>query len=197
MKNQTSKTMKSLKLKNMKKRIIKGAAIIVLALTSQISIAQSGEANTKLAQESKEVLDNMIEKSPSLQSYYKQSYGYAVFPKVSKAAVTVGGAMGKGIVYQNHVAISMSKLKQLTVGVQLGGQQYSEVIFFENKQAFDHFMNNKLKFDAQASAVVLKSGASANAVYTKGVVVFTQAIGGLMYEAAIGGQHFSNNKITD
>jgi lipid-binding SYLF domain-containing protein len=196
-KNKTSKTIESFKLKNMKKSIIRVAAIIVLALTSQLSMAQNGESNTKLLKESKEALANMIKKSPSLQSYYDKSYGYAVFPKVTKVASSVGGAAGKGIVYKDHLAVSVSKLKQLTFGVQFGGQQYSEVIFFQNKEAFEQFMNKKLKFNGQASAVVLGSGASTDLSYSYGVVVFTQAIGGLMYEASIGGQHFSNEPIED
>ena len=81
-------------------------------------------------------------------------------------------------------------LKQASIGLQLGGQQYSEVIFFENSKAFDNFTNGKLKFGAQASAVAIKEGASIDAAYNDGVAVFTKTRGGLMYEASIGGQHF-------
>ena len=75
--------------------------------------------------------------------------------------------------------------------MQLGGQQYSEVIFFENEKSFEKFTNGNLKFDAQASAVALKKGASIDAAYSNGVAVFTRTKGGLMYEASIGGQHFT------
>ena len=91
----------------------------------------------------------------------------------------------------------MSKLKQLTFGLQFGAQKYSEVIFFQNEKAFEQFMNKKLKFDGQASAVALKKGTSADLAYSYEVVAFTQAIGGLMFEASIGGQHFSNQPIED
>jgi lipid-binding SYLF domain-containing protein len=139
----------------------------------------------------------MIETSPTLQSYYNQSYGYPVFPTVTKVVVSIGGSVGKGIVFQNHLALSMSKLKQLTVGLQFGAQKYSEVIFFQNEIDFDQFMNKKLKFDGQTSAVAIKKGASADLSYSYGVAVFTQAKGGLMFEASIGGQHFSNQPIED
>lgn len=192
-----SKTIKSLKLKKMKKSIINLVAILVLTMASQFSMAQTGEPNAELIKGSKDVLAKMIKKSPSLQSYYDQSYGYAVFPKVTKVGASLGFAAGKGRIFKNHVAISMSKLKQLTFGAQFGAQKYSEVIFFQNEKAFKQFMNKKLKFDGQASAVAIKKGASADLSYSDGVTVFTQAIGGLMFEASIGGQHFANQPIED
>jgi lipid-binding SYLF domain-containing protein len=179
----------------MKKSLINHIAIIVLTMTSQFSMAQTRESSASLIRESKEALAKMIKKSPSLQSYYDQSYGYTVFPKVTKAGISLGVAAGKGIVFKNHLAIRISKLKQLTVGLQFGAQKYSEVIFFQNAKDFDKFINKKLKFDGQASAVAIKTGASANLSYSYGVSVFTQVIGGLMFEASIGGQHFANQPI--
>ena len=181
----------------MKNKIITCTALVAFALTSLTSFAQTTELKSDFATESTEVLLSMIEEAPQLQTYYDASYGYVIFPKVTKGAITVGGAAGNGVVYKNHEAISTSKLKQLTIGVQLGGQQYSEVIFFQSEETFEHFMNNNLKFDAQASAVALKSGASADAPYVNGVAVFTQTIGGLMCEASIGGQHFKNTPISN
>jgi lipid-binding SYLF domain-containing protein len=179
----------------MKNSIIKLATVIGLTITSQLSIAQTGESNADFIEESKEVLAEIIKKSPNLQSYYDQSYGYAVFPKVTKVGISLGGAAGKGIVFRNHLAISTSKLKQLTIGAQFGVQKYNEVIFFQNEEAFERFINKKIKFDGQASAVALKEGASADLSYSYEVAVFTQAIGGFMFEASIGGQHFSSQPI--
>lgn len=130
-------------------------------------------------------------KSQNWNRLKNKAYGYAVFPKITKAGIGIGGAAGRGVVYQDTTVIGSSKLKQASIGLQLGGQQYSEVIFFENKVAFDHFTNGNLKFDAQASAVAITAGASVDVAYKNGVAVFTQTIGGLMYEASIGGQHFT------
>ena len=107
-----------------------------------------------------------------------------------KAGFGIGGAFGKGIVFKDHQVVGSSKLKQASYGFQFGGQQYREVIFFKNEKSFENFTNDKLKFDAQASAVALKEGASIDAAYQDGVAVFTLTRGGLMYEASIGGQHF-------
>jgi lipid-binding SYLF domain-containing protein len=165
--------------------------IFVLSIFYSLTItAQTGGWNPELKENADEALSNMIEKTPKLKVFKSKAFGYVVFPKITKAGIGIGGAAGNGIVYQNNNIVGSSKLKQASIGLQLGGQQYSEVIFFETKEAFEHFTNGNLKFDAQASAVALKEGASINMAYKNGVAVFTRTKGGLMYEASIGGQHF-------
>lgn len=166
--------------------------IFILSLLLTISLqAQGGGWKPELEKDANKALNEMMKRSPKLKTFYDQAYGYAVFPKITKAGLGIGGAGGKGIVYQNHAAIGSSSLKQASFGLQAGGQQYSEVIFFEDKDAFEHFKNGNLKFDAQASAVAITEGASYDVAYKNGVAVFTNVKGGLMYEASIGGQHFS------
>ena len=133
----------------------------------------------------------MLEKSPNLQSFKDKSYGYPMFPKTTKGALENGGAGGQGIVYKDHVPTGQSGMSQATIGLALGGQQYSEVIFFENKAAYDNFINEKVKFNSQTSAVAITTGASADVAYISGMAVFTMAKGGLMFEASVGGQRFS------
>ena len=106
-------------------------------------------------------------------------------------AIGVGGAYGKGVLYQNGTAVGYCDLTQASIGFQLGGQSYTEIIAFENKSAVDLFREGNLEFDAQVSAVALKSGAGANAKYTNGVAVFTMDEAGLMFEASVGGQQFT------
>jgi lipid-binding SYLF domain-containing protein len=164
--------------------------LFVISLFFSFSLNAQGGWNPEREKESREALNKMIEDTPRLQSFKDKAYGYVVFPTVTKAGIGIGGAAGRGTVFRNHRDIGWASLKQASIGLQLGGQQYSEVIFFENKAAFDHFTNGNLKFDAQASAVAITAGASIDAAYHNGVAVFTRAKGGLMYEASIGGQHF-------
>jgi lipid-binding SYLF domain-containing protein len=110
---------------------------------------------------------------------------------VGKGAVGVGGAYGKGVLYQGGRAIGYCDLSQASIGFQLGGQAYSEIIFFEDELSLQNFKSGTLEFAAQASAVAAASDASANADYDHGVAVFTLAGKGLMYEASIGGQKFT------
>ena len=128
---------------------------------------------------------------PALQAFLDKAYGYAIFPSVGKGAVGVGGAYGKGEVFERGKQIGYCDLTQATIGVALGGQAFTEIIAFETKAALDNFKNGNLKFAAQATATALKAGASANAKYTDGVSVLTASEAGLMLEAAIGGQTFS------
>jgi lipid-binding SYLF domain-containing protein len=168
----------------------KSLFILCLALGSYLQ-AQVGGWNPEMEKDAENALASMIESTSRLQIFKDQAYGYAVFPKVTKAGIGIGGAAGKGVVYKGGELVGASKLKGATLGLQLGGQQYSEVIFFEDQEAFENFTNGNLKFDAQASAVALDEGASIDAAYNEGVAVFTQIIGGLMVEASIGGQHFT------
>jgi len=127
--------------------------------------------NPERLKESKEALNKIIEDSPKLQLFKDKAYGYTVFPRVTKAGIGIGGAAGRGIVFRNHNDVGWASLKQASIGFQLGGKQYSEVIFFENKKAYDHFINGKLKFDAQASAVAITAGDSIDAAYHNGLAV--------------------------
>jgi len=130
------------------------------------------------------------EKDPSLQEWFDSAYAYAVFPKVGKGGIGIGGAHGKGIVIHGDSTVGTTSLSQVTVGFQLGGQVYSQFIMFKDQTAFDNFARGNFEMGAQVSAVAITVGASADANYDGGVAVFTIAEGGLMYEASVGGQKF-------
>jgi lipid-binding SYLF domain-containing protein len=146
-----------------------------------------------------------------VRPFFDKSYGYAVFPTIGKGGYVIGGAHGKGQVYRAGAHVGDTVMNQVTVGFQLGGQAYSQVIFFENKRAFDEFTSGTFEFGAQATAVAITAGASvqggtmgasanasgtqnhvkqAPAKYQDGMTAFTITKGGLMYEASIGGQKF-------
>ncbi len=144
-------------------------------------------------------------------TFFQKAYGYAVFPTIGKGGYIVGGAYGHGRVYVGGKYIGDTTMIQLTIGAQLGGQAYSQIIFFEDKRAFDEFTSGNFEFGAEATAVAITAGASATAstagtsasastsrkdaktagAYNKGMAVFTIARGGLMFQASIGGQKFS------
>jgi lipid-binding SYLF domain-containing protein len=134
-----------------------------------------------------------------------------VFPTIGKGGIVVGGAHGSGRVYEKGKVIGDSSMTQVSVGLQLGGQAYSEIIFFQDESALKKFTGGNFEFGADASVVAITAGANANASttgssagasggkkdattvgkYSKGMATFTVAKGGLMYEAAIAGQKFS------
>jgi len=151
-------------------------------------------------------------KSPAVQPFFKNAYGYAVFPTIGKGGFLVGGAYGSGQVYRRGKVTGTTKIFKGTFGFQLGGQAFSEIIFFEDKRAYGDFTSGNFEFDAAASAVVITAGAQAKAgtegvtagasagpatgaqaktSYQNGMAVFIHTLGGLMYEATIGGQKFS------
>jgi lipid-binding SYLF domain-containing protein len=141
--------------------------------------------------EAREVIARFVEEDPDLAQVFEDAHGYAIFPTVGKGGIGIGGAHGKGLVYERGRWIGRSKLTQVTIGLQLGGQAYSEVVFFKTRDAFESFKRGRLKFDAQVSAVALHARAAADLAWRRGVAIVTMAKGGLMYEASVGGQKFS------
>lgn len=125
-----------------------------------------------------------------LGKFFEDAAGYVVIPTVGKAGFGIGGARGKGVLYENEAVSAIVTLTQLSFGFQWGGQAYSEFIFFRDAAALADFKRGNYELGAQASAVAITAGASANVNYSSGVAIFTQAKGGLMYEAAVGGQKF-------
>jgi lipid-binding SYLF domain-containing protein len=94
-------------------------------------------------------------------------------------------------VFQGGKSIGSTVMSQVTIGLQLGGQTYSEIIFFQNQAALDAFTKGNYEFSANASAIAAKEGASKTANYNMGVAIFTAGPEGLMFEASVGGQKFS------
>ena len=159
------------------------------------SVAQLSSKDQKIVNDAKTAKEEFINSDGLLRNLFSNSYGYVILPNVGKGGMGIGGAAGNGAVFENGALVGMAKMTQVTIGFQWGGQAYREVIFFETKADLDHFKENRLELSAQASAVAVTAGASANAKYKNGVMIFTQAKGGLMYEASIGGQKFKFRKI--
>ncbi len=166
--------------------------IVVLAalVIGSSAIGQTTSKEKKLVRDSKEAKADFINADNLMKSLFTNAYGYVIFPNVGKGGIGIGGAAGNGIVYEQGNIIGKAKLSQLSIGFQFGGQAYREVIFFESKADLNRFKEDRFEFSAQASAVAVTAGVSANVKYKDGVMIFTQQKGGLMYEASIGGQKF-------
>ena len=177
--------------------------VMVILLSSYPNLAHADKYSNAI---------EVFKKSPAVQPFFEGAYGYAVFPTVGKAGIGIGGAYGKGQVYRGGKVTGTAKLFKATIGFQLGGQAFKQIIFFQDKRAYDDFTSGSFEFDAAASAVAITAGAQAKAgtegatagasagpatgtqaetSYRKGMAVFVHTTGGLMFEAAIGGQKFS------
>ena len=167
------------------------AAVGALCLAGCSTAPKSTTARADLNSEVQTAVRVARDTDAGLQKFFDTAAGYAVFPEVGKGAVGVGGAFGRGELFQAGQMVGYCSMTQASVGLALGGQKYTEIIFFETPEAVNRFKSNNYTFAAQASAVALKSGASANAKYADNVLVFTMSQAGLMVEASIGGQKFS------
>jgi lipid-binding SYLF domain-containing protein len=175
----------------MKNLCILVCSIGALALGACSTAPKTVEGKADIKQDAAAALDRAERADPSLSPIFRRAEGYAVFPTVGKGAVGVGGAYGKGVLYDRGRAVGYCDLTQGSIGFQLGGQSYTEIIAFETRDALATFKEGNFRFAAQATAVAIKSGAGANADFIDGVAVFTMDEAGLMGEASIGGQKFS------
>lgn len=142
-------------------------------------------------QETADAINLFKRTDPTMEKLFDSAAGYAIFPTVTKGAIGIGGAYGEGQVFGEGKLIGFSSLSQGTIGVQLGAQAYSEVIFFQDKATLDQFAQGQWALSADATAVAAAEGVSAHRDYERGVMVFTVAKGGLMFEASVGGQRFT------
>jgi lipid-binding SYLF domain-containing protein len=166
-------------------------ALSALAIPACSTAPSSESDRTTLRSEADATLSRARTSDPTLGTVLDAAKGYAVFPTVGKGAIGVGGAYGRGVLYQGGAIVGYCDLTQASIGLALGGQAYSQIIAFSTDEAINKFKSGNFAFAAQATAVALKSGAGANAKYADGVAVFTMGESGLMYEASIGGQKFS------
>jgi len=153
----------------------------------------------------------LFKDSSQSSEFFQKSYGYAVFPTVGKGGIGIGAAHGSGHVYEQGKRIGRVTMNQLSVGLQLGGKAFSEIIFFKDKPALDQFTSGNFEFSADIGAIALTASANASVGTTgadaggslsktdaatagefkDGLAVFTIAKGGLMYNATVAGQKFS------
>lgn len=169
-------------------------AIVLFAVACTVALPAVADERSRLTEQVAEARANFLKKDPTLQKELAAAAGYAVFPGVGKGGIGIGGARGTGQVVVGGTTLGKTTLTQVSIGLQLGGQKYAELVLFENREALDSFLTGAFTLSATASAVAVASGAAANAKYAGGVKVITMSIGGLMYEASVGGQKFNVTK---
>jgi lipid-binding SYLF domain-containing protein len=166
-------------------------SLAVLTASSCSTAPRSPEARADIIKDADRALSRARSSDQTVDSVLDDAYGIAVFPKVGKGAAGVGGAYGKGVLYEQGTVVGYCDLTQASVGLQLGGQTYTEILCFEDEKSLERFKDEDFTLSAQATAVALESGTGANAAYRDGVCVFTMDEAGLMFETAVGGQKFN------
>ena len=146
--------------------------------------------STTIEESAAAALKRLEEKDRGLKQMVKKAYAYAVFPSVGKASLVVGGSYGRGAVFEKGKFIGHATISQFTIGVQIGGDTFTELLVFENKEALDRLKKGKMAFAANASAVLVKAGAAGTKDFTIGVAAYAYSRGGMLLEAVIGGQKF-------
>ena len=171
--------------------ITRAAMVLAVAtglLVGCTSAPPTQESRNALVENSTLAMQDMNRVDPGVEALVRKSYGYALFPEVVKAGLGVGGGYGQGVVYEQGQHVGYADLTLASVGAQIGGQTFSELVVFENKAAMDRFKLSPVDFTAGAAAMILQNGAAANASFIEGIAVVVRPITGAMAEATVGGQ---------
>lgn len=163
----------------------------IVALAGCATAPKTEAKRDDLTASAANAVQSMNSDDASLHRFVSHAHGYVVFPDVGKGGVIVGGSYGRGVVYEKGVKVGYADITQATVGLQVGGQSFMELLAFESAADLHRFTSGKLAFSANLSAVILKTGAAESAKYTDGVAVFVKPMGGAMVEASVGGQQFT------
>ncbi len=139
----------------------------------------------------KSTIDSFLQLDPELKVFFDKAYAYAVFPTVGKGAFIAGVGYGRGWFFEQGKPIGKASITQLSAGAQIGGQAYSEIIFFRDKDRAEEFKGGQFEASAQLSAVLVQQGVGKSANYANGVAIFILPKAGLMAEASIAGQRFA------
>jgi lipid-binding SYLF domain-containing protein len=176
-------------------RILRVKSIGVVATLAFVALgfARMGYAVTTdatLISEARQTVEKYRKADPAIDSFFQNAAGYVVFPGIGKGGLGVGAAHGTGVLFENGTPLGKVTMNQVSVGLQAGGQHFSEIVFYETPKALAEVKAGKAELAGSLSAVALTSGAAKNARFNHGVAVFTATIGGLMFEASVGGQKF-------
>lgn len=166
------------------------AGVPVMGLVGCSTAPKTQAERVDLKSEADRVIADAQRTDPTLRDFMARSAGYAVFPHAGKGGLVVGGAYGKGVLYERGLATGYCDMTEANIGAQIGGQTISEIICFETPDKLSEFKSGKYALSAEATAVALKSGAATNARYQDNVAVFITSQEGLMAEATVGGQKF-------
>ncbi len=165
--------------------------VLVLLILVFASCGSAKKTGDDLIADAREERTAIQQEYPEMAQMFQNSTAYAIFPNVGKGAYVIGGASGNGVVYQNGNVIGYADLKQVDIGLQVGGKSFVEVLFFENQAALDRFKSGTYELGANASAVILDKGGSRDIDFQDGVAVITKPKEGLMAGISVGGQRFS------
>ncbi|ABL66436.1 lipid-binding SYLF domain-containing protein [Chlorobium phaeobacteroides] len=172
-------------------KMMRVAVFVFLFLGVAAGAARAGW-DPKDDEKAQQAVDYIKKNAPALDRFFVHAYGFAVFPDIYKGGLfLLGGAHGQGYVYELNTLVGESTVTQVNVGPQLGGQSFSEIIFFKSKADLDNFKKGNFELTAQATAILIKSGMATNTDYSNGVAVFALPKAGLMADLTVGGQKFS------
>src|SRR5262245_18422010 len=169
---------------------VAGLLAMAVVAFARLGHAATSDEDAQLIREAHHTVDVYRAADPGINEFFRRSVGYVVFPGIGKGGLGIGGAHGTGVLFERGAPVGKVTMNQVTVEAQAGGQEFSQIVFFEVHQTLNDLKAGKASLSAEDSAVALSSGAAAKWRFKTAVAVFTTTKGGPMLEASVGGQKF-------
>ena len=172
--------------------VLAGALVLTFALPACGGSDKDAKSADAAPVERVEHVDETIalfkNKDPSIEKFFSTSAGYVIMPTIGEGAFIVGGGHGSGEAFEGGAYVGKVTINEVSFGAQVGGQSYSQVIFFEKPADVKKLKDNQFQFNAEVTAVAADKGAAQGASFKDGVATFIIPKKGLMAAAAVGGQ---------
>lgn len=146
-----------------------------------------------------ETLQLLYKYAPEAREMVLRSYGYATFSNVGVNLLLFSAEGGKGMAHNNRTGVNTyMNMASGGVGFGLGVKDFRAVFLFENKKAYDTFVNSGWEANAQADAAAKyeESGGAINAAETvaPGIRLYKMTQNGLALQATIQGTKYWKDK---
>ena len=128
---------------------------------------------------------------PGIERFAQGNLGYIMFPEINKGGVGIGGAYGRGVVYARGQHIGYADLSLGSLGPQLGGQTYQELIVFADEATFARFRRGRFDVTAATSMVLATEGYAGALRTAGGAAILYRPTGGAMGELVLAAQHLT------
>ena len=173
--------------------VLAGLSLILLAapIAGCGVIPQRGETATQAELAAAEAALAEVASDERLEPFFSQAEIVAVYPNGFRGGFGFGGAIGHGLVFQRGQVIGRSSMYQISVGANVGGQFYRQVLFFRSQAAFERVMADVMEFAGQANLAVAQLGGAATPSFNTEVAMFTQLRGGLLLEGSVGAHRYT------
>jgi lipid-binding SYLF domain-containing protein len=167
------------------------AVMLAISVAACAGAPRTATQRENLEESARITLSRMETRDPGLRRLLEDAPGYVVFPTIGKGGAIIGGAFGRGVLFENNRPSGYVELSQASIGAQLGGQTFAELLVVRDANTLRKLKGGTFELGADASVVALTAGAAGSTSLDDDTTVFVMPLGGLMVDLSVSGQQIT------